>query len=212
MLLGLGISLLSPLPAWAVIVITVQQEGADVVIRGSGSADTASLTSDDGTASDFTNVLTDVQLYAGLAAFGDGEVRLWSGLLGPLLIGSDPTVAAIPETSSNGDLFGIISAGALGTSQLVLPTAYLSGTRLSGTSRFANYTLAELGLSPGTLFWTWGTGENADSLALQIGSAPVPAPLPVAGGVVAWRTARALRRRKRLADDCMGCPAPGPAR
>ena len=79
----------------------------------------------------------------------------------------------------------------------MLPPNYQSGTSLNGTSRFSNFTLADLGLSPGVFSWSWGMGQNADSLELRIEPVPVPAPLPLAGVPIAWKLAKRMRRASR---------------
>ena len=46
------------------------------------------------------------------------------------------------------------------------------GTALSDSMTFNSTNFASLGLTPGTYVWTWGTGANADSFTLEIGSVP----------------------------------------
>ncbi len=190
-------SLLSAGPARAIVQLFVQQVGSDVVITGSGSANTTDLTAA-GTDNAYTNVLSDIQIYAGPDAFGDGDVSFWSGITGPLVFGSDNSVFENPSSGS-GDLFGIIADNGSSTppSLLVLPVAYSSGASLSGTSTFTGTTLAQLGLTQGQIStWSWGSGANADSLRLEVQG--VPAPLPIAGAAVAFHCSRRLRRRCRL--------------
>lgn len=52
----------------------------------------------------------------------------------------------------------------------------MSGAPLSGSSTFANQTLASLGVTPGSYVWTWGSGANADSPTLNIIAPAVPEP------------------------------------
>lgn len=204
--------LLAPLPGSA-ITLRVEQVGADVVVTGSGSANTQALTLAD-TRTDFSNVLTEFQVYAGPAANDDGQVGLWSGITGPSTINGNVDVTAVPGLGSTGDLFGIVADAGSGSGLLVLPDGYTSGASLSGTSRFLGYTLAELGLSPGvTLTWNWGSGSTADSLELQVmnNGTPVPVPLPLAGAAYAWKSSRKLRRvYKRSQTFVSGSPvSPG---
>lgn len=51
---------------------------------------------------------------------------------------------------------------------LYLPEGYISGSQLHSTAAWANTNFEELGMSPGTYTWTWGSGQNADSLTLII--------------------------------------------
>lgn len=196
-------ALLAPAPARAIVTLLVQQVGNDVVITGSGSANTTALTAD-GTDNDYTNVLADTQIYAGPDAFGDlsgggGDVSLWSNIsAGPLVFGSDPSVYETPS-SGTGDLFGIVADyfnSTAGAQRLVLPLGYSSGASLSGTSTFTNITLAQLGFTPGqSSTWSWGTGGDADSLNLLVDT--VPAPLPIAGAAGAFCRLNRLRRLSR---------------
>jgi hypothetical protein len=196
-------ALLAPRPASAIVTLRVQQVGNDVVITGSGTANTNGLTPA-GTDNDYTNVLTDAQIYAGPDAFGDGsggggDVSLWSNISsGPLAFGSDSNLSENPS-SGTGALFGIVAndfGGTPGAQRLVLPLGYSSGTSLSGTSTFTGKTLAELGLTPGQInTWSWGADATADSLRLEVD--PVPAPLPIAGAAAVFFRLKRLRRRSR---------------
>ena len=166
--------LLASAPSHAFIRLVVAQVGDDVVVTGSGSAITTGLTSPGGL-TDFTNVLTNDQIFAGPNAFDDGVVSLWNGLSGPRVFGSDPDVTENPSAGS-GQLFGILAGSGTGSPQLVLPGGYSSGTSLGGTSTFSSLTLSQLGLTPGQVTtWSWGSGETADGLSLEV----VPAPLPM---------------------------------
>ena len=196
-------ALLAPAPARAIVTLRVQQVGNDVVITGSGSANTNGLTAA-GTDNDYTNVLTDAQIYAGPDVSSDtlgggGDVSLWSNItFGPLAFGSDPGVTE-PPSSGTGDLFGIVADNfnnTPGAQRLVLPLGYSSGTTLNGTSTFTNITLAQLGFTPGQIdTWSWGAGGDADSLRLEVD--PVPAPLPIAGAAAVFLRIKRLRRRSR---------------
>jgi hypothetical protein len=208
--LGLGFIFWPLIPANSAIVLSVKQDGTDVVVIGSGSANITDLPTLPIASLDHTNVLTNSQIYAGPAAFTDDpdtpdvDVNLWGGITGPNSFGNDSTTLEIPSTGS-GDLFGIIADDTTGQSLLVLPLNYLNGAGLNGTSRFNGYTLADLGLSPGVFSWSWGTNQNADSLQIRIEPVPVPAPLPLAGGVMAWNAAKRMRharRGKRRQNHC----------
>jgi hypothetical protein len=186
---------LAPHSASALVVLTVQQQGEDVVITGSGSANTAALSASS-TSSDWTNYLADTHLLAGPSVFGDGSVSLWTGLSGPALLSSNSLLYELPDaTAYSGQLFGIQAADDNGFSRLILPLAYSSGASLSGVSTFRNVTLTDLGLTPGTLRWTWGSGASQDSLEVRIAnSQEIPAPLPVAATVLFYTQIGRLRR------------------
>jgi hypothetical protein len=202
LLLGGFLALIGAAPAQALVTLKVLQVGPDVVVNGRGSAKTAGLTSV-GTEATWTNVLSPVQVYAGPAAFSDGNVSLWSNLSGPSSFGSDPAVFEYPDpgsTLSFGKLFGILTSSNPADIRLVLPSTYVSGTTISGRTTYTNVTLAQLGLTSGlTYTWSWGSGPTADSLELQIDPTPVPAPLPIAGAAAAFHSVLRLRRRLRPA-------------
>jgi hypothetical protein len=202
LLLGGFLALIGAAPAQALVTLKVLQVGPDVVVNGRGSAKTAGLTSM-GTEATWTNVLSPVQVYAGPAAFSDGNVSLWSNLSGPSSFGSDPAVFEYPDpgsTLSFGKLFGILTSSNPADIRLVLPSTYVSGTTISGRTTYTNVTLAQLGLTSGlTYTWSWGSGPTADSLELQIDPTPVPAPLPIAGAAAAFHSVQRLRRRLRPA-------------
>jgi hypothetical protein len=186
-------------PTFAALVLRVEQIGADIRISGSGTANLSALIWD-GDSTSWANYLTDAEIYAGPAAFTDGHVSLFSGLVGPSAFGGDPSLYVLPDIAgSGGDLFGIYAASRApsGVNQLVLPLGYTSGANLSGVSTYSNLTIAELGLAPGQVSsWSWGTGSTADSLRLEV--VPVPGPGLPLGALVAFRLARKLRRRPRL--------------
>jgi hypothetical protein len=202
LLLGGFLALIGAAPAKALVTLKVLQVGPDVVVNGRGSAKTAGLTSV-GTEAAWTNVLSPVQVYAGPAAFSDGNVSLWSNLSGPSSFGSDPAVFEYPDpgsTLSFGKLFGILTSSNPADIRLVLPSTYVSGTTISGRTTYTNLTLAQAGLTAGqTYTWSWGSGPTADSLELQIDPTPVPAPLPIAGAAAAFHSVQRLRRRLRPA-------------
>jgi hypothetical protein len=201
-LAGSSLLLLAAAPARALVTLKVKPVGPDLVVTGSGSALTSSLTPV-GTDSAYSNVLSDVQIYAGPPAFSDGSVSRWSGLTGPAALGVVPAVFEYPDSNpalSFGDLFGILTSSNPADIRLVLPSSYVSGASLSGRTTYTNLNLAQAGLTAGTTYtWTWGSGSAAETIELQIDATPVPvpAPLPIAGAAAAFHTMQRLRRRVR---------------
>jgi hypothetical protein len=86
---------------------------------------------------------------------------------------------------SPGEHVGIISRSDLGDS-ITVPKGYNSGGSISGTSTWFATTLAAMGAIPGTYEFTWGSGIHADSLTLNISSAP--APIYTVGGTISGLT------------------------
>ena len=78
---------------------------------------------------------------------------------------------------------------------VAVPGGYIFKSFLSGDITFANSDFQDLGLTPGTYVWSWGTGPDADTFTIQIG---VPEPqtwvLLLAGfgtlGLVGYRRTR----------------------
>jgi hypothetical protein len=100
---------------------------------------------------------------------GGGVTDYNAGVSGPTVFGSGPQVGA---SAATGNTVGILAN--LGGQGLYVPTGYVSGSALTGTATYNSQTLAGLGLTPGTYTWTWGTGANADSFVLNIGTPTLP--------------------------------------
>jgi hypothetical protein len=161
---GLGF-LVAASVAQAAYTININQSGANVVITGSGSVDTSSMTA-----------LTTI----GLCAIGDGLISSsalcigtettadqFDNVLTPSLSGlSTSTVAG---ASSSGPGVYIIGA------DLYLPENYVSASPISNSTTFTGTTLAALGLTVGTRSLFVPSG---DEIIINIGLAPVAPPTP----------------------------------
>jgi hypothetical protein len=160
-------------PAKAEFTISIQQVGANVVGTGSGSVDTAGLTAGNTIPRGLYD-LVDPQF----ANYGAGEplepntiFRQFSGVSGPSSFG--PSSQTTNASSSTG--ISLILAGRDGIVEL--PSDYLSGSFFTNQDIFSNKTLDGLGLTLGTYTYTFGAGDDADSIVVQIGPvAPVPEP------------------------------------
>lgn len=112
---------------------------------------------------------------------GPIEVRIeCGGVVGPSTFGAGTVTWEGDE--GTGDTFGIYGDGeAYGASGdglcLIVPFDYQSGASLSGTAKFTNTSLSDMGLTKGTYEWSWGNG--ADSLVLHVGERPKATPVPV---------------------------------
>ena len=167
MLTGYGLS--AP-PAQAGYVVTLTQQGSDVVASGSGAIDLTGLSFD----FSFNNSAfigpSIALIYTGPAFPDLSQVDAYTGITGPTSFGSGSV--SFPSSGS-GDLVGIENGVSI-ADELFVPTGYMSGTPLSDTSTYDNQTFSTLGVTPGTYEWTWGTGTN-QNFTLVIGSA-VPEP------------------------------------
>jgi hypothetical protein len=145
--------------------VTVSQQGPDVVWNGSGSFNTTSLISNG------TDELT-AGFSAPNAAWAIGDptppgptLDIYSGVTTfPTSFGTAGGTIGTP--SGSGDNFGILPNGT--NRNLLVPTGYISGSFISGSTTYAGATIAGMGLSGGTYTWSWGSGGNASSLVMTI--------------------------------------------
>lgn len=161
---GVGLVMLAAASAsHAIYNIYIYQAGPDVVMSGSGSVNTSSMT-----------VLTTI----GNCAAGDGIIAnnslclgtettadQYQGVLVPSL--SVPIAGAFGGSSSSGP--GVYIQG----SDLYLPENYVSASQITNRSTFAGSTLAGLGLTAGTQTLFVPSG---DEIVINIGAAPPVAP------------------------------------
>jgi hypothetical protein len=180
MLVGCGLA--AP-PAQAGYVVTLTQEGTDVVATGSGPIDLTGL---------------GFNFPSGAAAFispdsgaiftGPSSTEgVYTGFTGPGSFGSGGGVFA---SSASGDLVGINAAnGVIG-----VPVSYVSDSPLSDIATYAGQTFATLGVTPGKYEWTWGTGAN-QNFTLDI--VPVPEPATWALLLTGFAALGALMRSRR---------------
>ena len=96
----------------------------------------------------------------------------------------------IPASIGAGDVFGTtVSLEEPGQAVIWVPSGYVSGSWLSGSITFTGETFATLGLIPGVYTWSWGYGENADSMTLVI-------PEPSIGLLALLGLVSTMRRRR----------------
>jgi hypothetical protein len=165
-LIGSGLS--AP-PAQAGYVVTLTQQGSNVVATGSGILDLTGLSLT------ITGDTSQAGIFPAGGLINTGPttatpVDLYTGTTGPTSFGSG---SFLPASSGSGDPVNIQGS----IDNLVVPAGYVSDSRtLSDTSTYSGQTFASLGVTPGTYEWTWGTGAD-QNFTLQIGPAAVPAPL-----------------------------------
>ncbi len=160
-LIGSGLS--TP-PAQAGYIVTLVQQGNDVVATGSGTIDLTGLSF-----SATSNSVGSISPVNGYIITGSAHSTspddVYSGVTGPASFGSGNTAFA---DSSSGDLVG--ESGHL---YLEVPAGYVSGNPLSDTATYDNQTFSSLGVTPGTYEWTWGSGAN-QNFTLDIEAVPAP--------------------------------------
>ena len=172
------------------VVITFSQSGANVLAQGTGTLDIASLTlAGHGDSGGF---VTPNQASVGVGSFNTND--LYTGFTGPTSFGPAGFTNA---SSGTGDIEGIEGSGDM---FLITPEAYTSGTALSGNATWDNTTISDLGLTPGTYTWNWGSGATADSLEVVIpGAAPEPDSMILAAVAIGVFVFGAWIRRRRPA-------------
>ena len=173
--------LLAATPAHAVYNIVYTESGGNVVATGSGSINTAGV-SLSAISIGCVGGMGFIHPSHPTACLGTGSVgSYFSALTRPLNLGPG---SQAPATSGSGQpVF-------LDVSTIYLPPGYTSGAALSNTATWAGKTLATLGVTVGTYTWSFGTGANADSVVLYVGTTPpstvVPSPVtppPIPGQV-----------------------------
>jgi hypothetical protein len=139
--------------------VTISQVGPDVVWSGSGSFNLTALTS--------AGSGSMVGGYgAALAVWAIGPSTSTDQYSGTFIYPTNFGSGGVGVTSNTGSTFGILPGGS--GRLLHVPSGYTSNTNISGTSTYANNTIAGMGLSGGTYIWSWGSGANASSLVMVI--------------------------------------------
>jgi len=168
MLIAFG---LSAAPAQAGYIVTLLQQGSNVVAIGSGSINLGALTP-----SCPTHCLTNAGVNPILGTISTGASTSpvnalpslsYAGITGPTSFGSGGIT--FPNIGS-GDNVAIDGSHEM----LSVPLDYVSGSALSDSSTYYSQTFSSLGVTPGSYVWTWGGGATADSFTLDIGSVPEP--------------------------------------
>lgn len=184
-LVVLGVSAGTVSKAEAAYIVTLQQDGSNVVATGSGSIDLTGL----------TYVITDsssslLRPSDGIIAVGPTALTAadaYSGANGPSAFGPGGYSSA---TSGSGSLVELSG----GSGFIFVPSGYVSGASLgTSTDTWANATFASLGLTPGSYTWSWAGG--AGSFTVDVMPAiPEPASITL---MVTGLVGLGLKRRRR---------------
>jgi|SRR5271163_2715147 hypothetical protein len=134
--------------AEASVIIDVYQSGGDVITTESGSVDLTDLTYNYSNPGQGGMTPSAGDIVIGGPANGD----VYFSVSGPASFGTGGFTSA---SSNSGDVF------AIGLGQLAVPSGYVSGTALSGSSTCDGQTFVSLGLMPGKYVYTWGSRPDA---------------------------------------------------
>ena len=186
MLTGYGLS--AP-PAQAGYVVTLTQQGSDVVATGSGPIDLSGLTFSSGSFT-FAAMIPSTAVITTGPTLVFTATDTYTGVSGPLNFGGGSLAEA---SSGGGDSVGIFG----GINELVVPLGYVSDSPLSDTATYAGQTFSSLGVTPGVYESTWGTGTNQNfTLDVVAGAVPEPSTWAMMGlgfgllGLLGYRKTR----------------------
>ena len=165
-LLMLAIGLLGAGGANAVMTVNIYESGGNVIASFTGSINTTGLTSRSGA---FTNILYPQGALAMMGAPASSGIssstnRFTTGISGPTTWGTG--ASSDQPTSATGVEFGVDGGGP----SILLPTGYISGANILGSSTFSG-SLTSLGFNSGTYSYTLPN----DTITVIIASAPAPA-------------------------------------
>jgi hypothetical protein len=212
LVLALAVLFTSTGTSRAGFIATFKQNGANVVATGSGTIDLTGLF-----LFGHTNELPGVHAELGYAWLGDWpsgganpgqSVYVGSGAIsGPKSFGVGGLFDA---SAATGDLIGVLGTTVVGAA-LVLPSGYVSDARLSNSTTWNNTTISDMGLTPGTYAWTWGSGPTADSFVVKIDAVPEPSSsilLVLSTGAIG--IGASIRRRRAVDSGSMAEQRLGP--
>jgi hypothetical protein len=149
--------------------VTITQVGPDVVWSGSGSFNLTSLT-----------LVGSQPITSGFAAnqaiWIAGASTTPPGPTGQKYGGASLTYPTTflsgtqtgGPSATTGSMFGVLTGGVSGRT-ITVPDGYVSGSIISGSTTYANQTIAGMGLSGGTYVWAWGSAPNTSTLVMVIG-------------------------------------------
>jgi hypothetical protein len=184
---GILVNVLAAEVAKPAFIFNLTQDQNGVELSGSGKLDLSGLKYY-GPSTSNTYIFPSYGLLVGGPAGGEIAVDEYSGVSGPATLGMGAN--EIPATGgSGGNIVGVANGNGL-----FVPAGYVSGTYLSDNDIFYYRNFSNIGITPGTYVYTWGSGPTADSLTINVGSVPEPASLALLGVPAAL----ALLRRRRL--------------
>lgn len=150
--------------------LTFTESGADVIATFSGSVNTAGLTAQ--FTGNYSSALFPNFPFILIGSSVSTTFVSYSGVSYDTAWGTSGNFA---NSSASGDKIGLNP----GSGYIGLLAGYVSGSTLNGSTTYTNKTLANLNLTVGTYHITWGSGANADSITVYVGTTPPPTPSAV---------------------------------
>jgi len=152
----------TPIPLSA-FTITLLEVGSDVVMSGYGGFNILDLTyvSTSGYGAGF-NAQLGVFLLGALSSLSLDSYT-GSTFSQPANFGG-PATGTTTGSSSAGTSMGVFPAN-----NLLIPTGYISGSYIGGSTTYFNRTLSSFGAIPGIYIYSWGSGVNSSIITLQVG-------------------------------------------
>jgi PEP-CTERM motif len=155
----------------AAFVVTFTEEGQNVEESGSGTINLTDLSFVETLPGAETQAALTPSLPGFVSGISDTTAIYGGDISGPTTWGSGAITGA---SSSFGDVVGLDRARAF----LLVPDGYSSGFELSTNATYAGASFTSLGVTPGSYVYHWGSGADADTLTVEIGSAGSPVPEP----------------------------------
>lgn len=173
----------------AAIIVTASETNGNVVLNAEGTLNLDGLTNIGSTPLGVGFVQPDRGLFLVTRPFnGSGTVRrqaVYDGeISGPSAFGTGGATGS-DVGQDDAPLIGIIA------NDLRVDADYESNEFITTSTTFTNQTFSSLGFIEGTYVWSWGSGENFDTLTLVI-------PEPTSLGLFGSLGLLALRRRSTL--------------
>lgn len=191
---GLALTATAPRTADAAFIAEMKQVGANVVVNGSGTINLSGARP------------------GNLIGFGEGP-----GSINPaqtrFSFGGDAGTQTVfffdvtkPASFGSGGLAEADSRSGIGLSfiglSLIIESTYVSGTQTSASMTFLNESLGDLGVTPGSYVWSWGSAEAStfETFTLNIidPDAPIAVPAPGALGLFGIGLVGLIAARRRF--------------
>jgi hypothetical protein len=153
-------------PAQAGFIVTLEQEGLNVLATGNGTIDLTGLMFNGTLFPGFNTDMVPKPSTMLIGPTSSPPITQYLGASGPPSFGSGSITLA---NSGTGDFVGIFAATAV-----EVPQGYMSNSPLSDSATWDNANFQSLGVTPGTYKWTWGTGPNQNFTLKIIGPATMP--------------------------------------